>query len=274
MTSRPANLPHRLDRSLTIQARRETVFRFFTDPVRWASWWGAGSTIDPRPGGRIVITFPGGVEVTGEVIEIATPDRLTFTYGFASGTPIAPGASLVTIRLEATGVSGRDTRLHLSHEFSDAAIRDVHVQGWRYQLSIFANIVSDEVQADATATIDTWLEAWSEANAAARTAMLGRIADPTVRFRDRFSAVDGLDDLHAHLEAAQRFMPGLRLHRDGVVRQCQGVALADWIAHSADGQERARGTNVFTLNSGGRIESVTGLWSQHPQRSEKGVAHA
>ena len=47
------------------------------------------------------------------------------------------------------------------------------------------------------------------------------------------------------------------------------VALADWIASSADGQERARGTNVFLLNSDGRIESVTGLWSQHPQQSSK-----
>jgi uncharacterized protein YndB with AHSA1/START domain len=266
MTSRAANLPHRLDRSLTIQARRETVFGFFTDSARWASWWGAGSTIDPRPGGRIVIIFPGGVEVNGEVIEIAAPDRLTFTYGFASGTPIAPGASLVTIRLEAVGVSGRDTRLHLSHEFSDAAVRDVHVQGWRYQLSLFANVVSDEVQVDATATVDAWLDAWSAANAATRIAVLARIADPAVRFRDRFSAIDGLDDLHDHLEATQRFMPGLRLHRDGAVRQCQGIALADWIARSADGQEHARGTSVFTLNSNGRIESVTGLWSNHPQR--------
>ena len=46
MTTTPANLPHRLDRTLLIQARRETVFRSFTDPVRWALWWGDGSTID------------------------------------------------------------------------------------------------------------------------------------------------------------------------------------------------------------------------------------
>jgi hypothetical protein len=87
-----------------------------------------------------------------------------------------------------------------------------------------------------------------------------------VQFRDRFSAIDGVDDLHLHLDAAQRFMPGVHLQRDGDVRQCQGVALADWIARSPDGQERARGTNVFILNSDGRIESVTGLWSRHPQQ--------
>jgi len=269
MTSRPANLPHRLDRSLLIQARRETVFRFFTDSARWASWWGPGSTIDARPGGRVVIKYPGGVEANGEIIEVAPPERLTFTYGYATGTPIAPGASLVTITLAAAGANGRDTRLNLSHEFSDAAVRDQHVQGWRYQLSLFANIVSNEVQANATATIDAWLGAWSTADGATRGATLARIAEPAVRFRDRFSTIDGLDDLGVHLDAAQRFMPGVRMQRTSEVRQCQGVALADWIARSADGHERARGTNVFVLNSDGRIESVTGLWSQHPQQESK-----
>ena len=37
-------LAHRLDRTLVIQARRETVFQFFTDTPQWAAWWGAGST--------------------------------------------------------------------------------------------------------------------------------------------------------------------------------------------------------------------------------------
>jgi len=270
MTSRPANVPHRLDRSLLIQARRETVFRFFTDSARWASWWGAGSSIDARPGGRVVIRYPGSVDAVGEIVEIAAPERLTFTYGYATGTPIAPGASLVTIRLESVGVDGRDTRLHLVHEFSDAAVRDEHVQGWRYQLSLFANAVANEVQANATATIDAWLDAWSTADAIARNSALARIADPAVRFRDRFSAIDGMDDLHVHLDAAQRFMPGLRMQRTDDVRHCQGVALADWIARSADGQERARGTNVFVLNADGRIESVTGFWGQHPRQTSKG----
>src|SRR3954462_5276955 len=99
MTSRPANLPHRLDRSLTIQAPRETVFRFFTDSARWAAWWGAGSTIDARPGGQVRILHPGGAEVIGEILTVEPPDRLVFTYGYASGNPIPPGASTVTIEL-------------------------------------------------------------------------------------------------------------------------------------------------------------------------------
>ena len=61
-------LEHSLERTVTILAKRETVFRFFTDTERWASWWGAGSTVDPRPGGPIRILYPGAIEVTGEVL--------------------------------------------------------------------------------------------------------------------------------------------------------------------------------------------------------------
>jgi hypothetical protein len=39
------------------------------------------------------------------------------------------------------------------------------------------------------------------------------------------------------------------------------MALADWIARTGDGQERARGTNVFVFDSRGRIDSVTGFWA-------------
>src|SRR5439155_5824159 len=107
---------------------------------RWAAWWGKGSTIDPRPGGRVVIRYPNAVEAGGEVIEIDPPRRILFTFGYASGQGIPLGGSRVTIALapEADG-----TRLHLHHEFSDEKIRDHHVQGWRYQLALFANLVAD-----------------------------------------------------------------------------------------------------------------------------------
>ena len=87
------------------------------------------------------------------------------------------------------------------------------------------------------------------------------IASDQVRFRDRFSLIDGFEDLRPHLAAVHRFMPGMRLEREGEVRHCQGTVLADWIARGADGQERGRGTNVFVLGAGARIESVTGFWN-------------
>ncbi len=257
-------LPHTLDRTVTIHAPPDAVFRFFTDSSRWARWWGAGSTIDARPGGAIYIMHPGGIESAGEVLEIDSPRRLVFTYGFVSGTPIPSGSSRVTIVL-APAPNG--TRLTLTHELPDAAVRDEHVQGWRFQLSLFANVVSDEVNANAARYVDLWFEAWAEPDAIARQRMLAEIAVPGIRMHDRFSNLNGMDDLLPHIAAAQRFMPGMRMRRAGDVRHCQGMLLADWMMAGLDGQARGAGTNVFVLAPSGRIEWVTGFVSGLPAAS-------
>jgi len=251
-------LPHRLDRTVVIEAERAIVFRYFTESARWATWWGPGSTIDARPRGRAYIRHANGIEVAGEVVEIDPPRRISFTYGFVSGKPFAAGSSLVTINLHQEGAA---TRLVLTHEFADAGSRDEHVQGWRYQLSVFGNVVANDVHAGAAEAVDAWFAAWSEPEAAAREATLARVAAPEIAFRDRFSLISGLADLKPHLAAVHRFMPGMRLRREGAVRHCQGMALADWVATSTDGQERGRGTNVFVFRGAGLIESVTGFWS-------------
>ena len=69
-------LPYHVDRIIDIRAARDTVFRFFTDTARWAAWWGAGSTIDARPGGRLLIRYPDGTEATGEVLELLAPEQI------------------------------------------------------------------------------------------------------------------------------------------------------------------------------------------------------
>jgi uncharacterized protein YndB with AHSA1/START domain len=254
-------LPHRLDRTVVIRATCETVFRFFTDSARWAAWWGAGSTIDPRPGGQVRIRYPNAVEASGEVVEVLTPERIVFTFGYASGTPIAPGASRVTISLEPFEGG---TRLRLAHEFSDAAVRDHHVQGWRYQLSVFGNTVADEIHRDAASLVNGWFGAWSLTNEEERAQALARIATAGVQFRDRFSLTDGLADLSAHIAATHRFMPGIHLEPRGAISHCQGTVLAPWVAVAADGKEPMSGTNVFVLGPDGRIESVTGLLNPAP----------
>jgi len=252
-----SGLDYVLERTVTIAARRETVFRFFTDSRRFAAWWGPGSTIDPRPGGAVEIRFPNDVVAGGEVLAIEPVERVVFTYGFASGRPIAIGGSRVTVTLEETA---RGTLVRLRHELPSAAARDEHVQGWRYQLALFANVVAREAHAGAAALADRFFALWSETDAARRRAELEAIADPALAFRDPYSCTDGLDDLAAHVGAAQRFMPGVVLERAGEVRQCQGVALVDWVVRGPDGAARSKGTNVFELLPDGRLGRVTGLW--------------
>jgi uncharacterized protein YndB with AHSA1/START domain len=249
-------LTHRLDRNLVIQATPAIVFSFLTETPRWAAWWGGGSEIEARPGGRMRIVYPGGREATGEVLEVVAPERIVFTYGYTDGQMIPPGGSRVTITLEPFGLA---TRLRLTHEVADENVRNAHIQGWRYQLSLFANIATDAVNAGAAGIVDAWFEAWADADAASRKSTLSRIAVSSLSFHDRFSNTDGIDDLVAHITAAQHFMPGIRMHRHGDVRHCQGMVLADYVARSPDGNDRARGTNVFVFDAQGRIERVTGF---------------
>jgi uncharacterized protein YndB with AHSA1/START domain len=259
MTMPARTFPHALDRTVDIGAPADVVFGYFTDSALWAAWWGAGSEIDARPGGRMLIRHNNGVEVVGEVLEVDPPRRIVFTYGYAtSEQQPKPGGSQVTIQLEPQGTS---TRLSLTHAFAEVAHREAFVQGWRYQLSVFATVIADRLHANAAGTTDAWFAAWSEPDAAARDAGLARIAAPSIRFRDRFSLVSGLDDIRAHLAAVHRFMPGLTIAREGAARQCQGTVLADWVARDRAGAEKGRGTNVFTLAGDGRIADVVGFWS-------------
>jgi uncharacterized protein YndB with AHSA1/START domain len=253
------NLEYKLDRTVDIPAPRETVFRYFTDSARWAKWWGAGSTIEPQPGGKVYIRHPGGKEVVGEVIEIAPPDRIIFTWGNATGAPIPPGGSRITIWLEPIG---KATRLHLTHEFADGSVRDEHVQGWRFQLALFANVVADEFFADATSLVDAWYRAWTITDDESRDAEFLRIAASDVRFRDRFASLDTVADLSAHVGAAQRFMPGAGLRRSGEIQHCQGMILVDWVSTSPEGKEIMSGSSVLQLGPDGRIHSATGLANQ------------
>jgi uncharacterized protein YndB with AHSA1/START domain len=253
-----SELPFSLERTVVIGAPPEIVFRFFTDPVRFAAWWGAGSDIDCRPGGRVHIVQPGGVVASGTVLEADPPRRLVFTYGYeAEGNLIAPGASRVTVSLSD---APEGTKLHLLHEVPTASARDHHVQGWRFQLALFSNLVSREVQAGASQRIDEFFAAWSEGDPAVRRTMLESCADADLSFGDAYSWTSGIADLDDHLAAARVHMPGVSLSRDGEVSQCQGTAIARWVAKKGDGSPLGKGTNVFDFGPDGRIRRVVGFW--------------
>jgi uncharacterized protein YndB with AHSA1/START domain len=251
-------LEHSLERSVLICATRRTVFNYFTDSKRFADWWGEGSSIEARPGGGMRIRYPNGATASGQVLEVVPDERVVFTFGYDDpGKPIPPGGSQVTVTLED---GPRGTLLTLRHELADAAVRDQHVQGWRYQLALFANVAAREQHKDVASVVDRYFAAWSEDDDARRKAELGATTREDVTFKDAFSCTEGRDDLDAHLAAARVHMPGVRLERDGEVRQCQGTAVVDWLARAADGQERGKGTNVFDLAPDGRITRAVGLW--------------
>ena len=195
--------------------------------------------------GAEAVTEAGGLTLTvsgpTQVVGIPAP-RYMVTATITNGSGAA-----------ATGVT-------ISSTFPDGDAREEHIQGWRFQLSLFANLIADRAATGAASVVDQWFAAWGEPDATVRERALATIAAAEIQFGDRFSCLDGLADINAHLTAAQRFMPGMRLERRGEIRQCQWHVLADWVAVASDGQERGRGTNLFVLDADGRITAVTGFW--------------
>jgi len=249
-------LPFSLERTVDIRARRATVFRFFTDNDHFARWWGPGSTIDPTVGGKVLIVYPGGASASGTVRELVPEQRIAFTYGYDDPKkPIAPGGSLVTITLEERGDG---TRVTLVHDVHDAAVRDEHVQGWRYQLALFAKVVAEDVLAGAGDAVASWFAAWSAEPARARE-LLSAIVTPEITFRDAFGCAVGLDELVTHVAAVQRFMPGIVLRASGKLRHVHDTALIDWTAGKSDGSSAMTGTNVIRFTADGKIADVVGV---------------
>ena len=253
-----SDLIHHLTRELVIRAPRETVFEFFTESERWAAWWGAGSSIEATPGGQMYIRHANGVEVFGEVITVTAPERIIFTYGVPKAGSPTPTSTRVTITLQP---HADGTLLQLLHEFDDVESRDHHIQGWRFQLSLFTNLVANSMSTRLLDVVDRWCAAWSNPDADSRNREIDAITASDIRFFDRYSTIVGREELRAHLAAVHRFMPGNRLHRRGEMRHCQWHVLADWDVTTTDGSRRSAGTNAYLFDADGRIREVTGFWS-------------
>jgi uncharacterized protein YndB with AHSA1/START domain len=249
-----------VDREVVIRARRSTVFRYFTDTERFAAWWGAGSSIDPRPGGKVHIRYPEGTTAGGEVVAIRPNESIVFTYGYDDPEkPIPRGGSRVEITFEERD---NGTRVKLVHHVDTAAIRDDHEPGWRFQLSLFANVAARELARELDAVVDRYFDVWSETDAAKRAAILDTIVAPNVTFRDDFASIASRAELLAHVAASQIHMPGIRLERAGATSFCQGTALVEWTARGKDGAPMGKGTNVFELDPDGKIASAVGFWKR------------
>ena len=127
--------PHiRIEREF--KAPPERVFAAFTDPKRFAAWWGPEGMscpvceIDLRVGGRWRTCMRGTQGehwVSGVYREIVRPRRLAFTWAWEENG-VRGHETMVEIDFLP---AGRNTKLVLNHTgFETAESRDKHVHGW------------------------------------------------------------------------------------------------------------------------------------------------
>jgi uncharacterized protein YndB with AHSA1/START domain len=109
-------------------ARRELVFRLWTDAAYVPEWWGPSAmttivdSLDARKGGiwRYLQSDPAGNEYAhnGVFHEVASPERLIHTYEFEG----IPAVGLVTVTFEE--LAGGRTRLTETSLYPSVEVRD------------------------------------------------------------------------------------------------------------------------------------------------------
>ena len=215
------------------------------------------------PAGRSTIRYPNGVVAGGGGAggDPAERDRLHVRLRERPSRS-SIGASRVTITPRARAGAGRVCGCATSCR--RAAAREVHVQGWRYQLAVFANVVAlHEPTPASTRSPTASSRLWAETDAAKRRAdARGDRGRRTLVFRDPYSCTRGpRRPRRAHRGRAAVHARRRACSAHGEARQCQGTALVDWVV---EGRRRVgargTGTNVFDLAADGRIARVTGLW--------------
>ncbi|MFO0837645.1 MAG: SRPBCC domain-containing protein [Phycisphaerae bacterium] len=252
--------------SVRIAAQLSTVWSFFSDADRFAAWIGAyaggppqaGTSVDPRIGGRIRVCYPGpsGSVSGGRITAIEPMTRVEFTWGYESGQPgIPPESTRVEIRLFEDEDGTRVELRHTGLPTPDA--RRSHLGGWKHYLSMLARASSDAQHSGALLeTLDAYYRAWSERDESARRALLQRCCEPDVRVRTSWACTDGIDTLSAHIANSLNHMPGLSLGGAAAPTCLHGYARAAWAVKSPDGKEVFRGVNFVRLSLRGKISNV------------------
>lgn len=111
-----------------IAAPPEVVFRYLTDPKRFAQWMGVGAELDARPGGRFRIDVDGEHVAVGEYHEIDPPRRLVMSWGWQGHPTVPPGSTTVEITLTPQAST---TVLRLRHlGLPSSEERQLHTAGW------------------------------------------------------------------------------------------------------------------------------------------------
>jgi uncharacterized protein YndB with AHSA1/START domain len=70
---------------ITLAASPTDVYHYWTDPGRYKPWIGRTVLLDPRPGGEFFIRMTDGFAAMGTFVNVASPDRIEFTWGWAPG---------------------------------------------------------------------------------------------------------------------------------------------------------------------------------------------
>jgi uncharacterized protein YndB with AHSA1/START domain len=140
-----------------LPARREAVFRAWTEPDLFARWFtppgnaSVTAELDVRPGGRYRIVLErteaiaGTSYIVGSYLEVVPPERLVFTFGWEE-PPQLEGLEALGALDSRVAVGFRDlgdsTEVTITHErLESIELRAFHRWGWESTLEQLARVV-------------------------------------------------------------------------------------------------------------------------------------
>jgi len=123
-----------------VDAPPEEVWPYLTDGTLWRRWQGAYVAIEPRPGGAFTMRMGDGREAAGQVVDVQSGARLTFTWGWTDEPDtLPPGSSTVQIELVP---DGDGTLIRLTHRDLPAPARPPHEAGWLHYAARLAVVAT------------------------------------------------------------------------------------------------------------------------------------
>ena len=119
------------DKTVFLPLDPDAVFELITQPERLRRWKTVAARVDLRVGGEYRWTIVPGHSAAGTYKEIEPGKRVVFTWGWEGAPDLPPGASTVSITLDA--VEG-GTNLRLVHEGLTDEQAASHAEGWNHYL--------------------------------------------------------------------------------------------------------------------------------------------
>ena len=118
------------EHEVRIEAPPETVFPYFTDPVRMVRWMGSDATLDPRPGGICRLSMSHGAVISGEFVDVVPYSSVVFTWGWEGGLfAVPPASSRVEVSLARDGEA---TVVRIVHRELPQVAVPAHSSGWEH----------------------------------------------------------------------------------------------------------------------------------------------
>lgn len=117
---------------------------------------------------------------------------------------------------------------------------------------------------DTTTTVDAYIDAWNEEDAARRAELIARAWADDGAYVDPALAAQGHAGISEMVDGVHAQFPGHRFRRTSEVDEHNGLVRFGWELAAPDGAAAVAGIDVAVLADDGRLQRVAGFFGELP----------